>query len=137
MTLWLFHLPLTFQKGQSCQSFDLLNAVCLFGTTEPPDSLKLSVSIRTRFRFRFRFRIKVNFANEWDVFFFSLTRGWRLTCHTGWTTRAPMIRAVSTTTMKTPLLARAIQALTDTAPTSTMTIINTNQYLFFISAMFL
>ncbi|MEQ2161907.1 hypothetical protein GOODEAATRI_014487 [Goodea atripinnis] len=52
-----------------------------------------------------------------------VTRGWRLTCSTGWTTPAPMTRVVSITMMKT--LPSAHGLLTGTGQMSTMTTINT------------
>lgn len=83
-----------------------------------------AASVSVSFRF-----VEAESPNESRLCCFFLPRGWRLTCHTGWTTLAPMIKGVSTTMTKTPPSARATPVLTDTEPMSTTTTINYHRRL--------
>lgn len=68
--------------------------------------------------------LRLSFLTSLWCFF--LTRGWRLTYRTGWTTHAPMTKGVSTTMMKMPQWVRVTLRLTDMGLMSTMTTINSN-----------
>lgn len=71
--------------------------------------------------------LRLSFPNESRLWCFSIPRGWRLTCHTGWTKHAPVTRGVSITMMKTPPSAHVTPVLTDTERMSTTTTIKSSR----------
>lgn len=116
-------------KGQSCQSIGLFN-VCLscmsichscacWQSQWAPYQLPLCPLAWDLLR--------LSFPNESRLWCFSIPRGWRLTCHTGWTKHAPVTKGVSITMMKTPPLAHVTPVLTDTERMSTTTTIKSSR----------
>lgn len=70
--------------------------------------------------------VEAEFPNKSRLWCFSITRGWRLTCRTGWTRHAPVTKGVSITMMKIPPSARVTPVPTDTELMSTTTTINSS-----------
>lgn len=91
---------------------------CLFVAAVPADNLSGHLISSS-------WHLSGHFPNESRLFF--LTRGWRLTCRTGWTRHALVTKGASTTMMKTPPSARVTRALTDMELMSTTTIINSGR----------
>lgn len=124
---------------ESCKSIGLFQRLPFmrpFATAAPADSVSGQLmSITLRF-----VEAGPEFPNKPHLCGFFLTRGWRLTCHTGWITLAPMTKGVSTTTTKTPPSARVTLVPTDTELMSTTTTINrlipsvNGQRVFFVLA---
>lgn len=128
---FLMAFDVTATKG--CESFGLFSGCLLYkpgvGLTGKPYQLPLRLFAWYLLGLIF---LTTRLRGWWFLCFFyvlfSLPSGWRPTCRTGWTTLAPLTRAVSTTTMRTPPSAPGTTAPTDTGPMSTTTTINKSRW---------